>query len=247
MHKWSLYHYIILTATVVSSLICALVLFWDLQEKSVAFVFSPSKGDANIVSASLKKDLVLPIKIAGTDLIAEKLIMYDGPYVEDGSNGEVFGIYALVVYNPKQVWIENANIQIRTQSALLEFSGSYFPPGKRCVLLECNQTKYENKNILSCDGTCAFMGDESVLEVLTLTNINMGQVNVKNESGKEMKGLVLYYKTHDTNADIYIGGITHKEKINNLGVNESLICSLGNYAKGYSQIIYAEINTPLSN
>lgn len=57
--------------------------------------------------------LLFPIAIPDTALIAQYPVLYEGPFLEDGSWDYVVDVAALVVFNTARTDIENARIVLQ--------------------------------------------------------------------------------------------------------------------------------------
>ena len=65
-----------------------------------------------VLPAPTQNSITLPTGVSGTTLIAQRLSAYDGPFLEDGSDWEVFGIAALLVYNGGSKELRSAKIEL---------------------------------------------------------------------------------------------------------------------------------------
>lgn len=193
--------------------------------------FQPS---VNIIQ---QKSLELPFKIMGTDLIGERLISYDGPYLEDGNNNETFNHLAVILHNPVDRWIQSVSITILTESGHLEFSGTHIPPMARVALLEQSGKKYRKYGIIACSAVEENQDNSNITGDFSIRELSMGNIEITNLTGKVYKQIVLHHKTYDQKADIYVGGITYNTTIQNIQPYETRELTLGHYVKGYSKIV----------
>ncbi len=183
------------------------------------------------------QQLELPFTPADTDLVIEELTTYEGPFLEDGSNGEVSDVAALVVYNPLETAMEQANITVSTQTELLQFEGWFLPPKSRCVLLETNKKQYHYEPILDCAGRQKLSEAVNLLgSTLVLREDTQDILSLENQSEKETGEIQLYYKTYLQQTDTYIGGITRQLQSDSILPGQSRQFSPPYYVRGYVKV-----------
>ena len=87
------------------------------------------------------EDGFFPYVIEGTELTVQNISSYDGIFLEDGSDGEVTGVAAMVVENTGDTNVEYAAITISCNGETLEFDASDLPAGATVVVQEKNKTQ----------------------------------------------------------------------------------------------------------
>lgn len=210
--------------------ICALAAGFDHDEPEiVASVCPPEQTQLRTV--------MLPAEIVGTDLTAEALSYYEGPYLEDGSYEEVCDVAALVVANPLDTPIRQVQILVETEKEMLQFAGSWIPAGSKCVLLEMERNQYAGEAVYRCTGIqqAADMQNSVPVELREEGDITICVVN-RSDSG--IPALRLGYKTYLQQTDMYIGGITNELLIENLEPGREYCVTPPHYVKDYCRIVF---------
>ena len=80
---------------------------------------------------------------------------------------------------------------------------------------------------------------ENAMDGLLIRPLDLGSIEVVNQSQEALKNILLYYKRYDSQWDVYIGGVTYAVSAGDLQAGESTIVSPNNYANGYSKVLYA--------
>ena len=214
-------------------------------KKEIMPIFQSSdsavSGEAETSTAGLllPVEVTLPYGVDGTSLIAEKIVSYDGPFLEDGTNHEVVNVMGLLLRNAGDVGIERAEIVLTGDRQRFIFEADIIPPGATVLVLEKNRTFYGCKNFSSCSGwqitdNCGWSNWG-----LDIEETGMGTLEVTNQTGRKIQQARLHYKTYLEG--ILVGGITHVYTIESLQPGESILISPARYAKGYSRIIRVEL------
>ena len=110
------------------------------------------------------EDGFFPYAIEGTELTVQNISSYDGIFLEDGSDGEVTGVAAMVVENTGDTNVEYAAITISCNGETLEFDASDLPAGATVVVQEKNKTPYQSGTYTDCSAVVAEMGDFEMSE-----------------------------------------------------------------------------------
>lgn len=189
-----------------------------------------------------REEIHFPFLIDGTELIAEYFVSYEGDYFEDKSGEFLMDAAALCVYNRGDAHIEFASVYIETLDGVYCFEGTCIPPHTKVVILEKYKSAYPRSPVYFAAGRTVNAKKESVMESLLIKAVDMGKIEVTNQSDNALENILLYYKRYDTQWDIYIGGVTYAVSAGNLEAGESTIIFPANYANGYSKILYATTN-----
>ncbi len=189
-----------------------------------------------------KEELRFPFLIEGTDLIAEYFVSYEGDFFEDKSGDFLIDCAALCVYNRGDAHIEFASVYIETLDGVYCFEGTCIPPHTKVVILEKYKSPYPRSPVYFAAGRTNNTQKENVMEELLIRTVDMGRIEVINQSDGVLNDILLYYKQYDSQWDIYIGGVTYAVSAGSLQSGESIILFPGNYANGYSKVLYATTN-----
>lgn len=200
------------------------------------------------VFASSAQPVTLPISIEGTNLVAQRMTVYDGPFLEDGSGQEVVGIAALLVYNAGEQEVLQTGITLQQADAAgrtLCFYGENIPPGRSVLLLERNRRSCVQMEFTACSGwavsTREIREPAAYLEVIDTA---MDTVTVTNVTEDTLQDVRVYYKSWLSPPDIYVGGISREITVPSLRPGESATLHPDYYASGYTKIISVSINSP---
>lgn len=182
--------------------------------------------------------VVFPVAVPGTALIAQRLSVYDGPFLEDESDREVVGVAALLVYNGGSREVLDAQITLHYGEVSYVFCGEHIPPGGMVVLLESSAKTHRRDIPKSCTGwqvtsQTAGLGKDQ----LAVTEKPMGELEVTNLTRTTLKNICIYYKCWLSTPDIYVGGKTYAVTVPVLLPGQTVYLYPGHYAAGYSKVV----------
>lgn len=180
-------------------------------------------------------DLTLPYKIPGTDLVAEKLVAYDGPYLEDDSNAEVVNVMALMLQNTGTAGVSRAQIILQAGKVEFVFEANTIPPGATVCVLEKNKAVFGQKNFTGCSGWTLTEQEGWENWPVSVEELDMGTLAIKNQTNETLESVMLYHKTWL--AEIYVGGVTYVYEVPQLEPGQTLRISPEHYARGYSKVV----------
>lgn len=182
--------------------------------------------------------LLFPIAIPDTALIAQYPVLYEGPFLEDGSWDYVVDVAALVVFNTARTDIENARIVLQWKQGAYVFEAELLPARTAVLVLDKCRQKYAQHDWVSCVGTQQAGGMPCLSEdALTVEHADMGTIRVTNITSSVLRGIRVYYKSYLSAEDLYIGGIAYSLDIPELAPGESTTVSPFRYADGYSKVV----------
>lgn len=185
-----------------------------------------------------KQQRPLPLGVPGTALIAQRLSAYDGPFLEDGSDREVVGIAALLVYNGGSREILSAQITLEFADVTYHFSGENIPAGGMVVLLEQNAKAYRADAPTGCTGCQIISQAEPTLgEQIGIADGEMGVLSVTNLTDSTLKNICIYYKSWLSPPDIYVGGISRCATLPQLLPGQTVYVYPCHYATGFSKVV----------
>ena len=184
------------------------------------------------------EDSFFPYSIEGTALTVQNISSYDGIFLEDGSDGEVAGIAAMVVENTGDINVEYAAITISCNGEAMEFDVSDLPAGATAVVQEKNKTSYQNGTYTDCSAVVAEMGDFEMSEdQVKVEETENGSLLVTNLTDEEIPCVRIFYKFYMEEEETYVGGITYTAKLTGLSAGASQTVTPSHYAAGSSRIM----------
>ena len=203
---------------------------------------SSSSGSAGTVtdggSVQQGEDVFFPYVIVGTELTVQNISSYDGIFLEDGSDGEVTGVAAMVVENTGDTNVEYAAITISCNGETLEFDASDLPSGATVVVQEKNKTPYQSGTYTDCSAVVAEMGDFEMSEdQVKVEETESGSLLVTNLTDEEIPCVRIFYKFYMADEETYVGGITYTAKLTGLSAGASQTVTPSHYAAGNSRIM----------
>lgn len=184
------------------------------------------------------EDGFFPYAIEGTELTVQNISSYDGIFLEDGSDGEVTGVAAMVVENTGDTNVEYAAITISCNGETLEFDASDLPAGATVVVQEKNKTPYQSGTYTDCSAVVAEMGDFEMSEdQVKVEETESGSLLVTNLTDEEIPCVRIFYKFYMADEETYVGGITYTAKLTGLSAGASQTVTPSHYAAGDSRIM----------
>ena len=184
------------------------------------------------------EDGFFPYVIEGTELTVQNISSYDGIFLEDGSDGEVTGVAAMVVENTGDTNVEYAAITISCNGETLEFDASDLPAGATVVVQEKNKTPYQSGTYTDCSAVVAEMGDFEMSEdQVKVEETESGSLLVTNLTDEEIPCVRIFYKFYMADEETYVGGITYTAKLTGLSAGASQTVTPSHYAAGNSRIM----------
>ena len=200
--------------------------------------FASQRNSVPVVKGFAEKK-TLPVFVAGTDLLAEELVRYEGEYIEDTEFGEYVFVTGLILRNTGNKGVLCVKVKLIGECDTLDFEATYIPPGKSVLVLEKNRKETVDTQFYSCVGQVEYSDDNwENREEVKIQYLGNDFIRITNTTGKAVTGIELYYKTEYANGLFYMGGITHCYRIRSLSPGESVAVSPEYYASDCSQIVY---------
>lgn len=179
-----------------------------------------------------------PTVIPGTSLTAERTAVYDGPFLEDGSNDEVSGIVALVLRNGGTQPISKAEVVLQQGDRRLVFRADTVPPGESVLVLEHNRSPYRQLPCSACYGYATYDNlSARIPKGVSVSESGINGVTLWNTTDSVLEDLWVYHKGWLEMPGILVGGITHKTHIDIIEPGEGVQIFPEYYAYGYSKIV----------
>lgn len=192
--------------------------------------------EVDVPEITLESPFQFPFAVPGTDLIALELTSYDGLYLEDGSVERVSGISALVLQNSGTQMLEKADIELYQGDRKLKFILSYLPAGQKILVLENERCPYESAGITNCFGrSCEAPKD--IPGLVTVRETQGRFLLISNPGPIPLKNVTVYYKTYDSDSDMFLGGIAYELSIYRIAPGDTYIAQPGYYDSEESRIV----------
>ncbi len=184
-----------------------------------------------------KKEIGFPFEIPGTSLVAEALVHYDGPFLEDRSETELFNSVALLVRNNSHQGIAHAEITVKGNENWT-FEAQYIPPMGTVLVLESSGAQFNESQITECSGwETVWCEGWQIDSLLQIDSVDMGTIAVTNITEANLTNIRLLYKNWLPDSEIFVGGITYEVQICQLLPGETVLVQPDHYARGYSKFI----------
>ena len=177
-----------------------------------------------------------PCAIDGTSLTAMNFAVYDGPFYEDGSGEEVFGVTALVIRNNGEMLIKEGTVTLESEDGVRSFFFTYLPAGASVLVPEAGRVKEKPEAVIRCVGDVELCNAEE-LDFLKVAHVDPVTLTVTNTDDESHEDICLYYKDHDSPSGMYIGGQTQCVTIPKLLPGQTITISPYRYVDEYSRII----------
>lgn len=180
--------------------------------------------------------LELPYPVEGTSLIALYLAMYEGPYMEDGTDEYVAGVAAIALENPGEFGIECASIVLKWKNGEYVFEATCIPPKSSVLVLEKNRQMYMDAQWTRCYGNQKVLQGSWNGSGVFAADYGLGELTITNLSDEVIKNITIYHKSYLSPPDIYVGGASYETYILQLMPGETIRVMPTHYAVGSSKI-----------
>lgn len=184
--------------------------FWFLpkeQEEVPRDFFVPQPALAQTEAPTESTAFSLPYAPENWNLVAEKLICYDGPYIEDGTNAPVSDVAGLVLHNAGDRGISFAVLALEQGSKTTYFTVTWLPPGERVLVLAMERAAYDPQPVTDCRVLGIRWDDFSSASVEVSVCPDNG-LQITNLSVKQQEGICLRFKQYTEEYGMLFGGIT---------------------------------------
>lgn len=220
---------------VLGGLLCTAFFRQGLPKEKPAVQFTPP---VTVPSAPTTAPLSpeLPFVIPGSDLILEKLVSYEGDFWEDGSDRYVTDIMALVVYNPRNQFIEEALLQLQLGGKTLFFRITCLAPNSRVLVLEQHQSGYAPGPVTDCRLLRLSKAPAAFPEGIHAENAGDREVLLRNSTA-DTQNVTLRCKRYDADAGLYLGGISYDTTGVRLPAGALLRISPERYVEGHTKVV----------
>ena len=182
-------------------------------------------------------EITFPYAVPGTNLVIEALVYYDGPFLENGSDLELFNSVALLLRNTSAQGITEAEITMQG-NLIWCFRAMDISPNATVLVVESGGAKYEDNHVTACTGWSKVEpGGWDPEKYLYIDSPDIGTVCITNITDTELTGIRLLYKNWLPQNEIYVGGITYEFCIERIAAGQTVTLRPEHYVKGYSRFI----------
>lgn len=187
-----------------------------------------------------KQTVTLPCDVQDTQMVAQLIACYEGPFREDGSDEEVAGVAALLVENTGGTMISEGAVILDWGAERLVFELYALPAGGKVLVLEKDQKSYSGQQLTGCYGWERREYPENMGQV-SVTDAGEGCMLVTNHTDGRVAAIRIRYKSYYAEADMYIGGICYETVVEDLDPGEQRMISPYHYLCGSSRVVCVTI------
>lgn len=219
--------------------LCGSLFFgWQLVLSANSILEDGQISAVSETSIAEDNDLLFPIAVPDTCLIAQYPVLYEGPYLEDGSDEYVVDVAAIVLFNTARTGIDHARVVLQWDQGEYVFEAQMLPPREAVMVLDKSRQKFQQHQWTACEGLQQ-MGEGNWLDqqALVVEEVDMAMIQVQNITDKPLQDIRIYHKSYLLPDEVYIGGITYCAGIKYLAPGESVQISPFRYVKDYSKIV----------
>ena len=209
-----------------------------LLSKFSSIVFDPVlfPEQINDVTFTEGKEIKFPLHLNNSSLQIIRLVSYDGPYTEDGTDEEVIGVAALEIHNASELFLKNCSVELQMNGHHYKFIVYALPPFSKVLVLENERKPYVNSEMISYSADLEFEKKSSTDYLIT--DIRDKRIlAVENCSDEVLEKVEIWYKTFDKQSQMYIGGIAYSIYIEQLLPGQHSEYEPFHLAAGYSKIV----------
>ena len=177
-------------------------------------------------------------QIPYANIIAQRLVCYDGPFLEDEAEEELIGVAALELRNTGDAVVEYVEAVVSQPHRQLRFEATFIPPGCSVLVLEKDAQRYDTG--LITDFTCpkvVCMQPQSSSESVCVETDGFCSLKVINLTDKDISCVRVFYKQYYEVDELFLGGITYSLVLPDLRGGESLTLSPYHFATELSRVV----------
>lgn len=194
-------------------------------------------GVATMSTGSTITQISFPYAIAGTNLLVEGIGIYEGPFLEDGSNRPTCNTAALMVKNISASSIERCGIILEIAGEVYAFEAYGIPPAQRVYIIEAEMKQYKTEPITICAGWSVEEDLTEMAQTLNIEECSGEYLKVTNITNQTLPAFRLLYKSFDCESGIYIGGVCQEIEVGELAAGQSVMIQPYRYVHGYSKVV----------
>lgn len=187
--------------------------------------FTPAREETTVTEGTeASAPRSLPCTLENGTLVAEELVEYEGPYLEDGSGEPVAGIAALMLHNTGNRGISSCAVAIQQGGRTLYFCATWIPAGARVLVLSCDRSVFSRAPVTDC--RCIAVRWEDFYSAGPGVQVSQspdGQLTVTNDTYEDLQRLCLRWKPYIQDGDFYLGGISRSIYIGTLSAGQTAL------------------------
>lgn len=162
-----------------------------------------------------------PYALEGYDITVRTLMIYEGPFREDGSETPVVGAMAVILENTGKMDILSVRLELRQGDCVLHFDAYCIPAGAKVMVVEKNAQQYTREPVTVC--RCLAMETGNLIlgeQQIRLEPYGRCDILVTNNA-TEVMDVTLVYKLYMDQQDLYMGGIAYSFVVSALQPGET--------------------------
>lgn len=170
-------------------------------------------------------------------LSCDKIAIFSGRFVEDGSDKPAENVVSLLITNRSDEFLDMATIQYKVDGKTATFVVSGLPARESCWVMEyTGMTMTEDSSVEYVGCTTSFRKDavDQAYEITISADGNL--LSARNNTTRTLKNVFIYYKSVHTDGN-YFGGITYMVNFGDLEPGEIVEKLGGHYLKDESKIV----------
>ena len=185
--------------------------------------------------------LSFPYAIPETTMMAENLVNYEGPLLDENNDAPIVNGLALKLRNTGEKEILSAGIIMKLGDHTYRFSGSHIPAGESILLPALEDALWTDEPCTECTGWAIYLENPGLTETdVEILETGMDLISVTNQTERVLRDVRLYYKNYLPEGDVYLGTPTHTAWVGTIQPGQTVTLELDRYAQGYSKIVRIE-------
>lgn len=214
-------------------------IFWVvfvLQFIQECYGVTHTSNDQIITETAVTK-ISFPYRIRDTNMLVEGIGIYEGPYLEDGTNDPVADVAALQLKNLSDSPLERGAVILEIGGELYIFEAFAIPPGQSAFVIESKKKAFTSEPITFCSGWAVEETWLDISQFATIEEYGIDTLMITNISDDILPTLRVLYKSFDQKSGMYIGGICYEIELHQLEPGQSISVKPYHYVSGYSKVV----------
>lgn len=164
---------------------------------------------------------------------------YSGPFVEDGSDETEKNLWALIFTNNGNQAVQYAEYVYSVDNEAVSFKLSDLPAGQSCMVIESGRKAYKESEVLKLVSRVVAQVDEipHANDKILVVDNNDNTVTIMNLTDEEIPVARIFYKTYNSEENIFIGGITYTAKSEKIPAGGGVTIEPAHYESGASVVV----------
>lgn len=176
------------------------------------------------------------------NLVLEYVGRYNGSFVEDGSDDPVANCLSVILTNNSEKTLQIASLTLLVNGQdEASFVASNVAPGASVMVMESTRREYQKGDQFTLESTAVgFLDEASLMKDKFQITGEDGKLTVTNLTKESYEKIYVYYKYIQLGG-AYLGGITYRVPVENLGPGETVEVVAGHWQNGSSRLSMVEI------